>query len=236
VTPYYQEDGITIYHGDCRDVLPGLASADVLLTDPPYGVAYQSNKGVGQGTNPITNDGTRLSLALYRQVIPMISAGHVLWFTRWDAWPDVWTLLGQYFPIRGLLIWDKESPGMGDLNHWGPSYEMIASVGSGKTVGSRDGSIFRCQTVSPIKRRHPTEKPIRLLTYLLQKLTGEVILDPFVGSGSTLEAAKDLGRRAIGIEIEERYCEIAAKRLSQKVLDFGAAADEYNEQSGGGIW
>lgn len=216
--PYYERNGITIYHGDARDVLPTLEPVDLVLTDPPYGVTYQSNMGVGRGTQPITNDGTRISLRLYRAALPLIRCNHVLWFTRWDAWPDVYDLLSPYWPLRGLLVWDKASPGMGDLQHWGPSYELIASAGSGKTVGSRDSSVLRYNTVSPTNRDHPTEKPVELMCYLIQKLDAQTILDPFMGSGTTLRAAKDLGRKAIGIEIEERYCEIAAKRLAQEVL------------------
>lgn len=216
--PYYQDEAVTIYHGDCREILPQLDPVDLVLTDPPYGVTYQSNMGVGQGTAPITNDGTRISLRLYRQCIPLIRGKHWLWFTRWDAWPDVWELLGQAKRIRGLLIWDKGNPGMGDLNHWGPSYEMIASVGDGKLVGSRDQSVLRYPGVPSNDRNHPTEKPIALLQYLIGKLESETVLDPFAGSGTILRAAKNMGRRAIGIEIEDRYCEVAAKRMAQEVL------------------
>ncbi len=191
-----------------------------MLTDPPYGVSYVSNAAVGQGTQPISNDGARLSLRLYRQVLPLLSTDHVLWFTRWDAWPDVWGELGQWFPLRGLLIWDKGTPGMGDLNHWGPSYEMIASAGSGRITGCRDSSILRFPTVPAHNRSHPTEKSIKLLEYLIKKLDSNSVLDPFMGSGTTLRAAKDLGCNAIGIEIEERYAEIAANRLRQEVLSF----------------
>jgi site-specific DNA-methyltransferase (adenine-specific) len=183
----------------------------------------------GKGTKPISNDGTRLSLALYRQVIPMLKAIHVLWFTRWDAWPDVWAELGQHFPLRGLLVWDKNSPGMGDLNHWGPSYELIASAGTGKIVGSRDNSIVRVNGVSPSRRLHPTEKPVELLSYLMRKLAPTSVLDPFAGSGSTLHAAKALGVKAVGVECDESYCERIAERLDgvphpEPVLDFGEAS------------
>ena len=218
--PYYQDKWVTIYHGDCREILPELPAVDLVLTDPPYGVSYQSNMATGKGVIPITNDGTRLSLALYRQVIPLLRTTHILWFTRWDAWPDVWLELGQWFPLRGLLVWDKGSPGMGDLQHWGPSYELIASAGSGKIQGTRDQSILRFTRTSSQKREHPAEKPFLLLRYLIEKIGGNFILDPFIGSGATLQAAKDLGRRSIGIEIEERYCEIAANRCRQSVMEF----------------
>ena len=115
-------------------------------------------------------------------------------------------------------MWDKGHPGMGDLKHWGPSYELIASAGYGETIGSRDCSVLAFSPVPPARREHPTEKPAELLSYLIRKLDVQTILDPFMGSGTTLRAAKDLGRLAIGIEIEEEYCEIAAKRMAQGLL------------------
>lgn len=224
MSPYYQDEHVTLYHGDCREVLPSLEPVDLVLTDPPYGVTYVSNWTAGRGVRPITNDGTRLSLALYRTVLPILRADHVLWFTRWDAWPDVWAELGQWFPMRGLLVWDKGSPGMGDLNHWGLSYELIASAGAAKLEGSRDSSILRYNAPSPTTRLHPTEKPQALLRYLLGKVNPTTVLDPFAGSGSTLAAAASQGRSAVGIEIDERNCEVIARRFDQGCLDFGEGA------------
>jgi len=221
--PYYRDEFVTLYHGDCREI--DLPAVDLVLTDPPYGVSYVSNSGVGQGTRPITNDGARLALRLQRSLLPRIEATHVLWFTRWDAWPDVWVDLGQWFRMRGLLVWDKGNPGMGDLKHWGPSYELIASAGEGRTVGGRDQSVLRFPPTPSANRNHPTEKPIELLRYLLEKMAPATVLDPFAGSGTTLIAAQSLGIRCTGVELDERYCEIAAKRLAQGVLDlFGGAS------------
>jgi DNA modification methylase len=125
------------------------------------------------------------------------------------------------FGIKAILL------GMGDLSlPWGPSTEEIYVLGDGFT-GKRGRSVLRFQGIGPYQqsrgeRLHPTQKPVSLLCALIAKCpTDWVILDPFIGSGTTLRAAKDLGRRAIGIEIEERYCEIAANRLAQGVL-FGA--------------
>jgi site-specific DNA-methyltransferase (adenine-specific) len=224
VKPYYEQGGIAIYHGDAVDLLPSLGHFGLCLTDPPYGVNYVSNTGGRRGKEPISNDGTRISLALYRRLMPLLDADHVLWFTRWDAWPDVWGILGHSFPLRGLLVWDKGTPGMGDLKHWGLSYELIASAGIGKLNGSRDGSILRFPGVPHSSRKHPTEKPVALLRYLIEQLAPTSVVDPFMGSGPTLEAAAGLGIPTIGIEIEERYCEIAAERLAQEVLDLGAVA------------
>ena len=216
--PYYEDGAVTIYHGDALDIVPELSAVDLIVTDPPYGVNYESNSGGRRGKEPISNDGARLSLRLYRRLLPILRADHVLWFTRWDAWPDVWELLGQWFAMRGLLVWDKGTPGMGDLEHWGPSYELIASAGAAKINPPRDQSVLRFAGVPHTRRTHPTEKPLELLRYLIGKVPASTVLDPFAGSGATLEAAKAEGRRAIGIEIEERYCEIAAKRCSQEVL------------------
>ena len=221
MTPYWSDNLVTLYLGDCREILPELDPVDLVLADPPYGVTYASNWNVGPGSRPITNDGNgaRLALRLQRAIIPTLRTQHVLWFTRWDAWPDLWLDLGAWYPLRGLLVWDKGSPGMGDLAHWGPSYELIASAGTGKTAGSRDQSVLRYPTVPSAKRHHPTEKPTSLLEYLIRKLDAATVLDPFAGAGSTLVAARNLGRRAVGVEIDERYAERAARRLDQGVLE-----------------
>ena len=225
MNPYYTDDYATIYHGDCREILPGLPPVDLVLTDPPYGVTYVSNSGGRRGKEPIGNDGTRISLRLYRQVMPILRTHHLLWFTRWDAWPDVWEIVGQWFPLRGLLVWDKGNPGMGDLEHWGPSYELVASAGRGKTIPPRDQSVLRFPRVSHHERLHPTEKPFGLVSYLIGKMSGTgSVLDPFMGSGVTPNAAKQLGIPSVGIEVEERYCEIAAQRLSQGMLELSTVA------------
>jgi len=213
--PYYQDEWVTLYHGDCREV--DLPSSDLVLTDPPYGVSYSSNSGVGRGTKPITNDGARLALRLQRSVLPRLQATHVLWFTRWDAWPDVWVDLGQWFRLRGLLVWDKGSPGMGDLNHWGPSYEMIASCGPVRTRGGRDCSVLRYNTVPSANRNHPTEKPIALFEYLIEKASDvdATILDPFMGSGTTGVAAAKTGRKFVGCEVDPIYFDTACRRIEE---------------------
>ena len=206
-----------LWHGDCREVLPLLARFDLVLTDPPYGITYQSNAGVGAGTVPITNDGTRVSLRLYRAVIPLLRGAPTLWCTRWDAWPDVWELFAAAMKVNGLLVWDKGQPGMGDLNHWGPSYELIASCGPVRTRGSRDCSVLRYNTVPSGKRNHPTEKPVALFEYLLQKATdfGMTALDPFMGAGTSGLAAARSGRRFIGIEQDRAYFDIACERIAR---------------------
>ena len=200
--PYYEHAGITIYHGDCREVAEWL-SADVLLTDPPYGMAYNS----GWQPRAIEGDG---STASRDAALTMWGDRPALVFGRWNCPHPQAT--------RMALTWDKgDWPGMGDLTlPWGPSTEEVYVLGAG-FIGKRSGSIVRGDRMTG-ETVHPNEKPVSLMVRLLQKCPPGVVADPFMGSGTTLRAAKDLGREAIGIEIEERYCEIAAKRLAQEIL------------------
>lgn len=202
VKPYYESGGITIYHGDALSVTLG---GDVLVSDPPYGMAYRS----GWSDATVVNDDatTVRDMVLYRW-----APRPALVFGRWSCPRPVGT--------RMVLTWDKgDWPGMGDLAlPWGPSTEEIYVIGSG-FVGKRSGSIVRdTKRPSGDTALHPTEKPVGLLEALIRRCPAGTVCDPFAGSGTTLVAAKNLGRRAIGIEIEERYCEIAARRLDQEVL------------------
>lgn len=153
---------------------------------------------------------------------------HLYWFTRWDVWPDAYDSIAPHVPVKNALVWDKGHPGMGNLEVYGYSFEMVVFAGKGhrKLVGGRPSSVFRMNAVANASRDHPTEKPLALIEDWVQRSSNaaESVLDPFMGSGTTLVAAKNLGRRAIGVEIEERYCEIAARRLSQGVLPLEAAS------------
>lgn len=227
---YYEDALVTLYHGDCRDVLPAVAgSFDLTLTDPPYGQAYLSGKsGRGGGAN----DQPRLSLRLYRQVVPLLRSAHVLWFTRWDTWPELWDILGSAYPLRGLLVWDKGHNGMGDLRHWGNACEYIASAGAGRRVGRRDRNVLRFPWRPSAAIRHPRGKSVALLQYLIRELGATAVLDSFAGSGSTLVAAQALGVRAVGIELDERSCAIAARRLATGVRSMSAAPTSWRPFSG----
>jgi DNA modification methylase len=203
--PYYQDSAVTIYHGDCRQIMEWL-KADVLICDPPFGIQYNS----GWQSRPIQNDGDTNArdeaLLLWGDDKP------ALVFGQWrQSKPGVTKL---------CLTWDKgDWPGMGDLNMpWGQSTEEIYVIGNG-FVGPRGGTVIRVDRLTG-SLAHPNEKPIPLFARLLEKCPPGLIADPFMGSGTTLRAAKDLGRKAIGIEIEEKYCEIAAKRMAQEVFEF----------------
>jgi site-specific DNA-methyltransferase (adenine-specific) len=128
------------------------------------------------------------------------------------------SILYPLFDRTQCIVWDKGVGGLG--NGWRHSHELIAHGAFGQTVYADEfrRDVVSCATVPSGDRDHPTQKPMELLRTLVRFHPPGLILDPFMGSGTTLRAAKDLGRRAIGIEIEEKYCEIAVKRLAQEVL------------------
>lgn len=214
--PYYEDGACAIYHGDCRTIRAWLA-ADVLLTDPPYGVAYISNRSYRGPSAPIAGDG---DVTLRDRTLALWGDGPALVFGSWRAArPD---------STRHLLIWDKgDNPGMGDLGlPWGNSFEMIFVLGTGWTGRRRTNvlSFPMLSAGSSDRPNHPTPKPVGLIENLLARCPAGVIADPFMGSGTTLVAAKNLGRKAIGVEIEERYCEMAARRLAQEVMQLDDVA------------
>lgn len=216
VKPYYDRDGITIYHGDCREIMPTI-NADVMVTDPPFGIDYESGmESPGGMARSIAGDS---DTAARDEVLQLWGDRPALVFGSWRrSRPEA---------ARMVLVWDTLGAlGMGDLSlPWKPSHQEIYVLGSG-FVGRRDSDVLQCapvQSTAKNGRRHPHEKPVELLAMLLRKCPPGSVVDPFAGSGPTLVAAKLDGRRAIGIEIEERYCEIAAKRMAQSVLPFTEA-------------
>jgi DNA modification methylase len=235
VRPYYERAGVTIYHGDALEVLPTLPadSVDLIVTDPPYGVQWRSNRRQESFAEIVGDSSQEVALAGLAAAVRCLWGGrHLYTFGRWGL---------SALPLGGLseLVWDKELVGAGDLtNTWGRSHEYITfgvkanaaqrAAGAGNAPARlRRGSVLRCPRASGAAvLLHPTEKPVGLLRELIESSSriGETVLDPFVGSGSTLVAARLEGRRAVGVEIEERYCEIAARRLSQDVLPLFEAA------------
>lgn len=210
MTPYYEQDGITIYHGDCREVLPTLR-ADAVVSDPPYGINWVPRV---HNRVAIIGDDEPFDPA----ILLSVGTQHIVWG-------------GNYFAhalaeTSAWIVWVKR--------------EITSTTGSDKTTSDcemawtdlggptrvvrhiwdgwiRQGEWGQRNTV------HPAQKPVEVMAYCVNRTTG-VVVDPFMGSGSTLVAAKHNHRKAIGIEIEERYCEIAAKRLSQGVLPMEASA------------
>lgn len=219
MTPYYSETGVTIYHGDCLDVLADLDPDDfgALVTDPPYGIAYKSNQRRHLLADSIVGDE---DTSLRDAVLDWWGDRPALVFGTWRV--------ARPLQTRALLVWDtKGALGMGDTSlPWKPSHQEIYVLGRGFT-GHRGTDVLTYAPVQSMARNgrvHPHEKPVDLMRDLVGKCARWPILDPFMGSGSTLRAAKDLGVPAVGIEVERRYVDIAVQRLAQEVLPLGGAA------------
>ncbi|MFY1829116.1 DNA-methyltransferase [Myxococcus fulvus] len=222
--PYYSTNTVTLYNADCRDVLLDLPSqsVDALVTDPPYGMAWESKS---EGSRPIRADGVRQGMRVLREALT--SAGralspdaHAYVFCHWQSWPDFYDACSAHLRVKSARIWWKAHGGTGDLRQsYAPDYEVVlfaAQSSRRPLAGKREGAVIAgFPPVSPRQRTHPTEKPVALLAHLLTKScpAGGLVLDPFAGSGSTLVAAQQLGLRAVGVELDERYCEAAARRL-----------------------
>jgi site-specific DNA-methyltransferase (adenine-specific) len=214
--PYYQDDqyGITIYHGDCREILPELPKVDLVLTDPPYGMNYFSNHY--KGVNPhLKIEGDDAYPTDIIETCINKSNNAVFTFCRWENLKDIPT-------PKSFIVWAKNNWSAGDLKHeYGRQWEGIAFYPqSGHEFIYRPSDLIDSRRVPPTELLHPTEKPLSTLLSILKANVGNTVLDPFMGSGTTLVAAKHLNRKAIGIEIEEKYCEIAVKRLQQGVFQF----------------
>lgn len=217
--PYYEHSGITLFHGDCREILPSLGVFGTCLSDPPYGMNNNADysrfsggntkRGVGQKHENIKGDDEPFDpsfLLSYPKVI--------LWGAN-----HFWNRL----PSGGCLVWIKR--------HDKAFGTFLSDAEIAYVSGIQGIYCFRKRFSGSLKAidagfdpyagsAHPNQKPVSLMEWALKFGEGDVI-DPFTGSGTILVAAKNLGRKATGIEIEERYCEITAKRLQQEVFDFG---------------
>lgn len=221
VMPFFERDGIALYHGDCLEILPQIETCDLLLTDPPYGINYKSNRSLNH-ERIVGDENVELWIEAVKVAAGKIRHNrHCYVFGNCEL-PEPWTAQCE-------LIWDKVNIGMGDLSSpWGPQHEYIQfgvhapskahrKRGDGRLAARlRKGSVLRClRKNGPGSRRHPTEKPVDILRQMIESSSnlGETVLDPFTGSGSTLVASMMEGRRAIGIELDEKYCERAATWL-----------------------
>jgi site-specific DNA-methyltransferase (adenine-specific) len=205
VTPYYQDDHVTLYHSLWEDVDPALLRADVLVTDPPYGIDWDGDS-TGRGGNKharIHGDDRPFDPA------PLLAMG--LPTVLWGA-----NHFGSRLPDSpSWLVWDKREYDMANTqadcemawtNLGGPA-RMFRHYWMGMLRASEQGTAY-----------HPTQKPVALMSWVLSRCPEGTVLDPYAGAGPTLVAAKSMGRRAIGVEMAEVYCERAANRLRQEVL------------------
>ena len=218
--PYYQDDLVTLYHGDCLEVTEWL-SADVLVTDPPYGIAWKGiwNYVKGEdnktkpGQQPIKNDEESV---VRDMALSLWGSKPAIVFGSWKvSRPEL---------TKHRLIWHKAGMAPGALNAAFMSQdEEIYIWGDGFRKSSPPlRSVIRTEEARSVevgKIGHPTPKPIGLMEILVDRCPDGVIADPFAGSGATLIAARNYGRKVVGVELEEKYCELIAKRLSQQAFD-----------------
>lgn len=213
-----------IQQGDCLELLKNIPdnSVDLIIADPPYGINF--TKGYKSGNKKLVygDDGFSVMVFMddilkeYKRILKPDSAIYI--FTRFDVLPYWWLKIKRYFIVKNHLVWDKSTIGMGDLyGNYGNSYESIvfATNGNHKLNGKRDGSILKFKRCK--QEYHETQKPVDLLEYLILKSTNKnaVVLDPFMGSGTTGIACINTDRKFIGFELDESYYEIAKKRIEE---------------------
>lgn len=230
--PYFECDSVTLWHGDCRDLLPSIWGCSLLLTDPPYGISYRSNHNSGW------RDPVRVKWTRYENFPGIIGddkpfdPSHV-----YQCAPLAAIFGGNYCaselgPSRCWIAWDKRvdtgSDNQSDCELVWTNFDLPSRIYRHLWRG-----IIRAgeENVSVSEKLHPHQKPIGLLRFIIQYSGIErgPILDPYCGSGSTLIAARREGYPAIGIEIEERYCEVTAKRLSAERADFQESPNTQGE-------
>lgn len=220
--PYYSDEQVTLYLGDCREVTEWL-SADVLVTDPPYGIGWMQPAyravGKSEGTRTRRHDGI-----LNDDDTAARDAALQCWGDRPGL---VFGAIERPAPTgtRRTLVWKKPNDaGLFGSTIWRKDWEPIYVIGKWPSLPATESAVIGTGAGSHRQYAqgvHPHAKPVDVLSKLISNCPPGMIADPFAGSGSTLVAAKALGRRVIGVELDERYCEIAAKRLAQGVLDFG---------------
>lgn len=220
--PYYSEDGIALYHGDCREILP-LLQADVVIADVPYGIGLRNGDVDGHRSErsfEVAGDSdSSVAMSVIKWAddrdLPLI-----VFASPWRPWGGT---------PRNMIVWDKGGAvgGGGDISTClKRSWELIQVYRNRPMNGARAESVWRFPIVPADTECHICAKPVALMRSLIARFSNlsDVVMDPTSGSGSTIVAAKLEGRRAIGIEIEERYCEISANRLRQGVLSFTEAS------------
>jgi len=215
----FDDELTTIIHGKWQDHLDIIAEANVLITDPPYGMQYVSNSSKLGPTAPVRGDqDTDERDGLLEEWYAQGNRPAIVFGT--------WRVPRPAFPVRQLLVWHKgDSPGMGDLTlPWGPSHEEIyvmGGLGPEHWTGKRGPSVIRSRVSEGNakgerdRHGHPTPKPVLLMQDIISHTTGSLILDPFLGSGTTCVAARLLGRRSVGIEMDRGYAEAAVERVKR---------------------
>lgn len=213
-----------IYNEDCLEGMKKIPnnSIDLIVTDPPYGMSFISNYRKVQHKSIVNDDNLEwLSLFLCEIERVLKENTHCYIFCSHH---NIETFISQskkYFTLKNILVWIKNNTGMGDLdNDYAPQYEFILYLSKGKRKlnGRRDSNILYFNRTN--NEFHPTQKPTNLIRFLINKSStiNQIVLDPFMGCGTTAVACKELGRVYVGFELEESYIKIAKKRLLQNNL------------------
>ena len=226
--PYYQDEAVTIVHGDAREILPLLppGSVDLVLTDPPYGMQYSSGYYIGRNPHkPIAGD-DHYPVELIGDFRRVARKG-VFMFCRWDN-------LSEVERPTSFIAVVKNNWTAGNLEgEFGRQWEgLLFYRGPDFAFSKRIPDVIDCRRVPAAQLLHPTQKAEHPIGVILNACSNrqDIVLDPFMGSGTTLRAAKNLGRRCLGIELEERYCEIAARRCCQAVMALEEVDGDGSEQ------
>ena len=240
-TPYYSDDLVTLYHGDALEILPTISDVGLVLTSPPYNLNGDGNSSAGTAFRNLAKGYRTHSDDLPHDAY--VEWQHELLRAAWSTLADDGAiyynhkprvggervrlpleLVPDELPIRQVIVWDRGSGFNRQHTYYVPAHEWILMI-------ARPAFRTNTRSVDDVWRipfetghEHPAPFPLRLASTAIGTTDATLVVDPFTGSGTTLRAAKDHGRRAIGIELDERYCEIAAKRLAQGVLDFGATS------------
>jgi site-specific DNA-methyltransferase (adenine-specific) len=213
-----------IEQGDCLELMKQIpdGSIDMILTDPPYGIKYQSNfRTKSEQFAVLKNDDNDMRFIAYAEFSRILKMNTVcIVFAAWKNVASDIIELQKYFDIKNIVVWWKHGGGLGDLKHsLLTDYELaiICHKGKARIRGKRDGSVWECAKVNPNKMVHPTQKPEELVERLIEKFSDpdNIILDPFLGSGTTAVAAVNTGRHYIGFELDSGYFDIACKRLDE---------------------
>lgn len=208
MTPYYSDDHVTLYHARWEDVLPSLLRADVLVTDPPYGMGWKTPESPNRpksGWTVVGDDQPFDPAGLLALGLPTVMFGANHYAERLPSSP-------------GWIVWDKRHnmPSNDQSDAELAWTNVLTSVRTMRLTWNGGGSLL--SENGEARAIHPTQKPVALMRWVIEKCPPGSVLDPYAGSGTTLVAAKSLNRKAIGVECVEAYCEVAANRLRQEVL------------------
>lgn len=223
--PYYQDESVTLYHGDALGVLSGVSYAGCVILDPPYHMSPNTFRGIDDGAASSVATPVRLLTETFRHAYRVLPDGGCAFiFCDWRRGPDT-TYLATLAGLRisTCVAWTRSRTGTGGMfrGAWDPIY--VASKGV-PTVVDRAAVPNVVNADHPTDKAHPYEKPLRVWDHLLSRVPATTVLDPFAGSATSAEVALRHGHKWIGIEADERYCELIAKRLDQMCLDFGEGA------------